>query len=132
MNHIKYGFTVIIIFLLSNISFAQQATVPEMKVSELRQAMKSDSTLVILDVRTKEELAGELGKIDGVINIPVQELETRLQEIQKYKTKNIAVICRSGKRAAVATKLLIKNGFNAKNVSGGMIEYRAQEKEQKK
>jgi len=130
MNRNKFILTGIFVLLFSINACAQN--VPEMKVSELKQAMKSDSTLVILDVRTKEELAGELGKIDGVINIPVQELEKRINELGKYKKNNIAVICKSGRRSAVATKLLNKNGFKAKSVAGGMIEYREQEAKPKK
>lgn len=133
MNNNKiFWVTGIFILSLSIIFFAQQKTVPEMKVSELKQAMKSDSTLVILDVRTKEELAGELSRIDGVINIPVQELEKRINELEKYKKNNIAVICRSGKRSVAATELLNKNGFKVKSVAGGMIEYREQEVKPKK
>jgi rhodanese-related sulfurtransferase len=41
----------------------------------------------------------------------------------KYKDKEIAVICRSGNRSHYATEALNKNGFNAKNVLGGMLEY---------
>ncbi|MEW6702447.1 MAG: rhodanese-like domain-containing protein [Bacteroidota bacterium] len=127
MNRNKFLLIGVFILSISIIFFAQSKSVPEMKVSELKQAMKSDSTLVILDVRTKEELTGELGKIDDVINIPVQELENRISELKKYKKNNIAVICRSGRRSAVATELLNKNGFKAKSVAGGMIEYREHE-----
>lgn len=89
--------------------------------------MKLDSSLVILDVRNPFELEQYLGHIDGVINIPVQELEKRIGELEEYKDKEIAVICRSGRRSLSATNLLIEYGFNAKNVEGGMLKYRAEE-----
>jgi len=98
-----------------------------MSVAELKKAVKTDSPLVILDVRTPAELKGPLGKIDGVINIPVQELESRLGELDIYKNKNIAVICRSGNRSGAAQKILTKHGFKAKNVLGGMMDYRQSE-----
>jgi rhodanese-related sulfurtransferase len=88
--------------------------------------MEKDSNLVILDVRTPSELTGPLGKIDNVINIPVQVLSNRISELENYKNNNIAVICRSGNRSVFATKLLIENGFKAKNVIGGMISYNKQ------
>jgi len=94
-----------------------------MTVSELREEMKTDSNLVILDVRTPAELTGPLGHIEGVINIPVQVLEQRIHELDKYKDKNIAVICRSGNRSGIATPILIEHGFKATNVLGGMIAY---------
>lgn len=90
---------------------------------ELMTAMKSDSNLVILDVRTPPELVGKHGQIKSVINIPVQELETRINELHEYKNNNIAVICRSGNRSVNGTKILLQNGFKAKNVVGGMKAY---------
>ena len=90
--------------------------------------MNSDSNLVILDVRNKKELSDSLGHIEGVINIPVQVLASRIHELDKYKNDEIAVICRSGRRSSIATKLLLKNGFNAENVLGGMEKYQATEK----
>ena len=95
-----------------------------MSVAELKEKLQSDSTLVLLDVRTPAELESTLGKIDGVINIPLHELEVRLNELEAYKDYQIAVICKIGIRSARATEILTKNGFNAKNVLGGMTEYR--------
>lgn len=100
-----------------------QATNNVMSVKELKEQMKSNKKLIILDVRTPEELTGPLGKIEDVINIPIQNLETRIGELNKYKDKDIAVICRSGNRSRFGTDILNKNGFKAKNVAGGMIEY---------
>ena len=94
-----------------------------MTADELREAVDLDSNLVILDGRTPEELTGPLGKIDGVINIPVQVLEERIKELEEFKQNNIAVICRSGKRSILGTKILNNEGFSAKNVVGGMIAY---------
>jgi len=96
-----------------------------MSVAELKEKLQSDSTLVLLDVRTPAELESSLGKIDGVMNIPLHELEVRLNELEAYKDYQIAVICKIGIRSARATEILTKNGFNAKNVLGGMTEYRA-------
>lgn len=95
-----------------------------MSVEQLKQKMASDTTLVILDVREPEELAGPLGKIDNVINIPLHDLEGRLRELQPYKSREIAVICRSGNRSRHATEILLKHQLKAVNVAGGMLAYR--------
>ncbi|HEY4755879.1 MAG TPA: rhodanese-like domain-containing protein [Ignavibacteriaceae bacterium] len=108
------------------LGYAQQDKDSTMTVQDLKKLMKDDSTLVILDVRTPAELVGPLGKIDNVINIPIQELESRIGELKKYKDKEIAVICRSGNRSNIGTKILRENGFNANNVLGGIIEFRNQ------
>lgn len=71
----------------------------------------------ILDVREPIELAVE--NVPGAVNIPLGQLRSRLSEIPK--DREINVICRSGQRAYLATRILLQNGFKAKNVSGGML-----------
>ena len=117
--------------LLSAIIFVGCAQTNEenaITVDQLREMMRNDSNLVLLDVRNPHELEDKsLGHIDGVLNIPLPELEKRLSELDEFKDKDIAVICRSGRRSGTATDLLVKNGFNAVNVLGGMVQYRATE-----
>jgi len=90
---------------------------------EFSQVVKTDSNIVILDVRTPQELTGEHGQIPGVINIPVQELSQRYAELEKYKDRKIYVICRSGNRSQYGAKFLLEKGFDAVNVIGGMKAY---------
>jgi len=128
MNSIKFIFFSIILSAVIFVGCAQTADENAITVDQLREMMGNDSNLVLLDVRNPYELEDKsLGYIDGVLNIPVQELEKRLSELDEFKDKNIAVICRSGRRSGVATDILVKNGFNAVNVLGGMIQYRATE-----
>ena len=97
----------------------------EISVDELKKLIDSkDSNLVILDVRTAEELTGELGAIPGIIHIPVQELDRRANELDKYKDKEIKIICRSGNRSGKACTLLKEKGFKTVNVAGGMKAFR--------
>ncbi len=122
---------IIFSILLSAVIFvgcAQTADENAITVDQLREMMRDDSNLVLLDVRNPYELEDKsLGHIDGVLNIPLPELEKRLGELDEFKDKDIAVICRSGRRSRTATDLLVKNGFNAVNVLGGMVQYRATE-----
>lgn len=71
----------------------------------------------ILDVREPVELSVE--NIPGAVNIPLGKLRERLNELPL--DREINVICRSGQRAYMATRILLQNGFKAKNVSGGML-----------
>ncbi|HZW38278.1 MAG TPA: rhodanese-like domain-containing protein [Ignavibacteriaceae bacterium] len=119
----KLNLFILVILLITGCT--KQGDYKNMSVEELNQKMKSDKDLIVLDVRTEEELRGELGKINGVINIPVQELSTRLNELSNYKDKEVAVICRSGNRSRTASNILSQNGFKkVYNVEGGMIDYR--------
>jgi NADPH-dependent 2,4-dienoyl-CoA reductase/sulfur reductase-like enzyme/rhodanese-related sulfurtransferase len=71
----------------------------------------------LLDVREPMELAVE--KVPEALNIPLGQLRGRLDELPR--DREIHVICRSGQRAYNATRILLQHGFNAKNVSGGML-----------
>ena len=71
----------------------------------------------VLDVREPMELAVE--NVPGAVNIPLGQLRARLEELPR--DREINVVCRSGGRAYYATRILLQNGFNAKNISGGML-----------
>ncbi|HMA64856.1 MAG TPA: DsrE/DsrF/DrsH-like family protein, partial [Chitinispirillaceae bacterium] len=76
---------------------------------------KKRNGAIVLDVRTASEY--EQGRIDGALLIPVDELRKRLGELDA--SKPILVYCQVGLRGHVATRILIQNGFNAINLSGG-------------
>ena len=128
MNSIKYIIYNIIFSGVIFVGCGQDSTDHSITVTQLGEKMKLNPELVILDVRNQYELEEYLGHIEGVINIPVQELEKRINELNDYKAREIAVICRSGVRSVTATNMLIEYGFNAINIEGGMIRYRAEEK----
>lgn len=71
----------------------------------------------LLDVRNPPEL--EVESIPGALNIPLPQLRRRLEELPR--DREIHVICRSGGRAYFATRILLQNGFQARNISGGML-----------
>lgn len=71
----------------------------------------------LLDVREPLELAVE--SVPEALNIPLGQLRARLGELPR--DREIHVICRSGQRAYLATRLLLQNGFQARDVSGGML-----------
>jgi len=68
-------------------------------------------------VREPVELAVE--SVPGAVNIPLGQLRARLGELPR--DREIHLVCRSGQRAYYATRILLQNGFTAKNVSGGML-----------
>jgi NADPH-dependent 2,4-dienoyl-CoA reductase/sulfur reductase-like enzyme/rhodanese-related sulfurtransferase len=72
---------------------------------------------LLLDVREPTELAVE--NVPEAQNIPIGQLRARLGELPR--DREIHVICRSGQRAYIATRILLQNGFTARTVSGGML-----------
>lgn len=74
---------------------------------------------IILDVRTKYEFIN--GSIHGAVNIPVDSLRERVEELDK--TKTIYVLCQVGLRGYIACRILSQKGFACLNLSGGYRLY---------
>lgn len=108
-----------IISLLSKLSMALffvagstvcLARVADISQVELMQRIKANHAGLILDVRSQGEYAS--GHIPGAINIPHDQLGSRLAEISSYKDKDIVLYCASGGRVGSAAKTLQPAGFS--------------------
>jgi rhodanese-related sulfurtransferase len=79
---------------------------------------------IVLDVRT----AGEFGlwHIPGAVHIPINELRSRLHELEPHREQPIYVYCLSGFRSYLATRQLRQRGFaRVFNLSGGLKTFMA-------
>ncbi|AUW06251.1 FAD-dependent oxidoreductase [Vibrio campbellii] len=76
---------------------------------------------VLLDVRNPGELES-VGFIEGAINIPVDQLRQRMNELPK--DKEIVIYCQVGLRGNVAYRQLVNSGFKARNLLGGYRTYK--------
>lgn len=84
-------------------------------------ALPRDGSVTLLDVRTPGEY--RRGHVDDFINIPVDELRERLNEIEVGKP--IYVMCQSALRSYIGCRILAQNGFECYNFSGGYRFYSA-------
>ncbi|KOO15812.1 CoA-disulfide reductase [Vibrio xuii] len=75
---------------------------------------------ILLDVRNPGELKS-VGYLEGAINIPVDQLRQRMDELPK--DKEIIIYCQIGLRGNVAYRQLVNNGYKAKNLIGGYRTY---------
>ena len=84
----------------------------EVSVDEFRKATLGEvPNTYIIDARTKEEIA-ELGIFQNTVNIPLDEIPKRMNDIPK--DKRIFIHCSTGSRADLAYRELIKNGYDVK------------------
>jgi len=95
---------------------------------QLCDSVKAQPGVLLLDVRTTEEFSGKdgghWGHLRNAMNIPVQELARRLNELSAYRSKTVIVYCSHGHRSAQATYLLSQNGFRrVSNMLGGMCTW---------
>lgn len=85
------------------------------------ECLQRDENVTLLDTRTPKEYNS--GHIEGFKNIPVDELRERIDELDI--TKPVYVICQSGLRSYIATRILSGNGFDCYNFAGGFRFYDA-------
>ncbi len=81
-----------------------------------------NDNIIIIDVRSEKDF--KTGHIENAINIPLEDLDNRINELNNYKDKEIIVYSATGKRSAEAAEKLVKSGFNdVDNVVDGVSEY---------
>jgi sulfur-carrier protein adenylyltransferase/sulfurtransferase len=84
---------------------------------ELKAELDAGKSLFLLDVREDHEL--EVSKIEGVVHIPLGELEARYSEVPSGA--DVVVVCRSGMRSDRAAEFLIGHGYGSvRNLATGM------------
>ena len=94
-----------------------------------KRATPQDVTLLInrskaavVDVRDASEFAA--GHLPEARNIPLGELDKRVGELEKFKSKSVVVVCKSGARASAAAAKLAKAGFtDVVNLDGGIAAW---------
>lgn len=103
---------------------ANDVIVSKITPADLKDKIKNHKTPFLLDVRDPDECRGELGSIEGAVNIPVVQLSKRLNELEAQKNSPIVTVCRSGGRAHTAAQILLQAGFKQVQVlDGGMTAY---------
>jgi len=95
----------------------------DLSQEEWVEQMKGDENVVILDVRTLEEV--EDGHIPNSTNIDIYMGQEFINEVEKLdKSKNYYVYCRSGNRSGQACAIMNSLGFtNAFNLEGGFMNW---------
>jgi len=91
---------------------------PQVTVGELVRQQQSGAIQAVVDVRGADEFAR--GHLPGAINIPVDELRSRLGDVPPGR---IAVNCQVGMRGYLATRILLAAGRDVVNLSGGYLAW---------
>ena len=80
------------------------------------------SKATIVDVRDAKEFAE--GHLLEAKNIPLAELDKRIGELDKFKSKSVVLVCKTGARASSAAAKLAKAGFaDVVNLDGGIAAW---------
>ena len=78
-------------------------------------------TYTLIDVREPHEFHGDLGHVAGSRLLPIATIGSAAATLDRDRP--LLVICRSGRRAHAATALLASRGFDAVNLTGGMLAW---------
>ena len=83
---------------------------------------KHDKDLIILDVREPKDFNN--GYLLNAINIPIENIDKRMDELRNYKSKDIIVYCNTGRKSAEVAEKLVEHGFtDVTNIVDGVSEY---------
>ena len=78
--------------------------------------------LIILDVREPKDFNN--GHLLNAINIPIEDIDKRMDELRNYKSKDIIVYCNTGRKSAEVAEKLVEHGFtDVTNIVDGVSEY---------
>ncbi len=109
-------FTVVVAIIISEVQ--RKTGVKVLSPAEATRIINSENALV-LDIRDKT--AFKKGHIVNAKNISATNLENRVKELEKFKSRPIIVCCNTGQQAVSASKTLVKQGFEkVYRLSGGM------------
>ena len=87
---------------------------------QLETYLNKRQDMTLLDVRSAEEFS--YGALKGAINIPLEELEARVGELDPHRP--VAVYCGRGSKSLMAARFLDEMGFWALACVGGLAGYR--------
>lgn len=97
---------------------------PMLGVDDLKARLDKGEDVVVLDVRTADDFVGEQGHIKNAINIPVEDLVQRSDELVERLERTIAIVCRTDRRSSKAAQILARKGYaDVHVVKGGMTDW---------
>lgn len=98
-------------------------SVPEIAPADLSARLKQKPWPQLVDVRTAAEFAA--GHVRGAVNVPVTSLSSRLATLGLDRERPVYAICLTAHRSPPAVRLLRERGFEAAQLAGGMVAWRA-------
>jgi adenylyltransferase/sulfurtransferase len=93
--------------------------IPEISPAEFVARRERGDALTLLDVREAWEL--DIASVPGVVHIPMGDVAERVGEIDR--SREVVVLCRSGRRSLEVARFLQQNGFKAVNLAGGVLAW---------
>ena len=119
-HYLLVGIFVVLLALL--IAYQMQGGGRSLSTGELTGLVNKDAGVVI-DIRSTKDFTA--GHIVGALNIPHDKLTARVGELEKHKAKTIILVDAMGQTAGTHARELVKSGFTAAKLSGGISSWKA-------
>ena len=119
-HYILVGIFAVLLALLLTLEMSKGGR--SFSTRELTALVNADQGVVI-DIRAKKDYAS--GHIVGALNIPQDKVADRMAELEKHKGKTLIVVDSIGQHSGTTAAALIKAGFTAGKLSGGVSTWRA-------
>jgi uncharacterized membrane protein YdjX (TVP38/TMEM64 family)/rhodanese-related sulfurtransferase len=100
----------------------RQAGIHWIDSGSLKGRLEQSDGPMLIDVRGAADFAGSLGHIPGARNIPLEELPTRLVELEPSRQQALTLVCRTHKRSQTAAHQLKQAGFTDVSILRGGME----------
>jgi rhodanese-related sulfurtransferase len=97
--------------------------VPEIPPRQLAGDLANVPGPQVVDVRTGAEFVR--GHVRGAISVPISELPRRLEALGLDRSRRVVAVCLTAHRSIPAVRLLRRAGFDAVQLAGGMLAWRA-------
>lgn len=115
---------VLVILLLGNEMTRGLQKFRNLTAAELARLIGREN-VVLIDVRETDEFRGD--HIKGAQHIPLGSIPAKLSELEKHKSDQVLLYCRSGNRSSTAANMMVKAGFsNVGHLAGGIMAWKAE------
>lgn len=108
-----FGVLLLVVFAIRRLGLAPAATA--------RQLLGAGA--LVLDVRSSDEFAA--GHVEGAVNLPVEQVRRRIEEIEADRSRPLLAYCGSGARSVVACRILRGLGYRQVHNLGSLGRARA-------
>jgi rhodanese-related sulfurtransferase len=96
-------------------------TIKHYTPTEASEKLSNNRSVLLLDVRTLKERKEQ--SIKKSVHIPLAEINSRVNELNKFRNHEIICYCKAGIRSLSAASKLKKNGFNTASLKGGIVQW---------
>jgi rhodanese-related sulfurtransferase len=125
-NHAMLSIALIVVLILLFIIELIRLKLSAQRISPLEATnLMNHQNAIIVDIRGQE--AFRSGHIVNSISLPLTELEKQSKKLEKYLKQPIIIVCATGLESSRAANLLLKNGYNAHILAGGVRAWKEAE-----